>query len=177
MLLKNVNSEILPQVWRGSEDSPFLKLSFFFNWERNQTYRNGCKTNVYVKSKYSNILELEKNTESTPIALTILIALLLWQSLFYIFWSFTKIMSCYICFLDSASSLNILWEISLCGHMSLWFIHFLTVKYSIIWITPQWFNYCCWAIRLFLFLTIVSNMLCTLLYTSSGTHMHAHSVS
>lgn len=88
-----------------------------------------------------------------------------------------KIMSCYICFLDSASSLNILWEISLCGHMSLWFIHFITVKYSIIWLHHSDSIYCCWAIRLFLILTIVSNMLCTLLYTSSGTHMHAHSVS
>ena len=34
MLLKNVNSEILPQVWRGSEESPFLKLSFFFLTEK-----------------------------------------------------------------------------------------------------------------------------------------------
>ena len=51
------------------------------------------------------------------------------------------------------------------------------VKYSIIWLHHSDSIYCCWAIRLFLILTIVSNMLCTLLYTSSGTHMHAHSVS
>ena len=51
------------------------------------------------------------------------------------------------------------------------------VKYSILWLHHSDSVYCCWAIRLFLFLTIVSNMLCTLLYTSSGTHMHAHLLS
>lgn len=123
----------------GEELRNLLSWSFFFflNWERNHTYRNVYQ-NRLVKSKYSNILELKINTESTPIALTIMISLLLWQSLFYIFWSFVKIISYYICFLDAASiTEHLTRDFSMWSHVTVVY-SFHCCKVFHYMITPQW---------------------------------------
>lgn len=131
--IKTLRSSGLERNWGIS----FLKAFFFFFELGNKSYLQKCISKQVSKKqvfKYSRVGN--KHWKHPDISHNH--DLLLWQWLFYIFWSFVKIISCYICFLDAASfTEHLMRDFSMWSHVTVVY-SFHCCKVFHYMITPQW---------------------------------------